>query len=232
MFIGTLQHGSCLIQPTSIGFSSGELIDMVRRCGLNRLNQFASFLSVHFRNARQDAKLLSMLLSLDDVLYSGLPLSQEDEQWALKIGIKIRVSHSSIIITLYFLKNDNFVRIYLVAQKSERCYSPVGTTKTLPYSKPFPAPHTGSSQSTRPKRKVSTNPMLGYMNSLFLPIHRTAPAFFDTRTAIFIPVTSSNKCPRGGIYSVAETMIGSNQRAVFDATPGPLKITLTLCVVT
>ena len=103
VFIGTLQHGSCVIQPTAIGFSSEELIDMIRRCGLNRLNQFASFLSVHFRNARQDAKLLSMLLGLDDVLYSGLPLSHEDEQWALKVGIKLRVSHLSII-TLYFIK--------------------------------------------------------------------------------------------------------------------------------
>ena len=76
---------------------------MIRRCGLNRLNQFASFLSVHFRNARQDANLLSMLLGLDDVLYSGLPLSQEDERWALKIGIKLRVSHP-LIITLYFFE--------------------------------------------------------------------------------------------------------------------------------
>ena len=76
---------------------------MIKRCGLNRLNQFASFLSVHFRNARQDAKLLSMLLSLDDVLYSGLPLSQEDEQWALKTGIKLRVSRPSII-PLYVFK--------------------------------------------------------------------------------------------------------------------------------
>ena len=103
VLIGTLQHGSCVIQPTAIGFSSEELIDMIRRCGLNRLNQFASFLSVHFRNARQDAKLLSMLLSLDDVLYSGLPLSQEDEQWALNIGIKLRVSHHSIMIIGIFL---------------------------------------------------------------------------------------------------------------------------------
>ena len=95
VFIGTLQHGSCVIQPTSIGFSSEELIDMIKRCGLNRLNQFASFLSGHFRNARQDPKLLSILLSLDDVLYSGLALSQEEEQWALKSGIKLRVGHPS-----------------------------------------------------------------------------------------------------------------------------------------
>ncbi|CAA7262317.1 unnamed protein product [Cyclocybe aegerita] len=90
MFVGTLQHGSCVIQPTTISFSSEELIDMIVRCGLNRLNQFASFLMNHFRNARQDAKLLSILKTLDDVLYSGLPLPHEDEQWALKSGIRLR----------------------------------------------------------------------------------------------------------------------------------------------
>lgn len=92
MFIGSLQHGSCVIQPTVIGFSSEELVDLIQRCGLNRLNQFAAFLMNHFRNARQDAKLLSILQSLDDVLYSGMPLPIEEEQWALRNGIKLRVS--------------------------------------------------------------------------------------------------------------------------------------------
>ena len=91
-----------MIQPTSIAFSTEELIDMIKRCGLNRLNQFPSFLSGHFRNARQDPKLLSMLLSLDDIIYCGLALSQEEEQWALKTGMKLRVSLPSII-TLEFL---------------------------------------------------------------------------------------------------------------------------------
>ncbi|KAF9480646.1 acetyl-CoA synthetase-like protein [Pholiota conissans] len=90
MFIGTLQHGSCVIQPTVIGFSSDELVDMIVRCGLNRLNQFAAFLLKHFRTARQDPKVLSVLKNLDDVLYSGMPLPYEDEQWALKSGIRLR----------------------------------------------------------------------------------------------------------------------------------------------
>lgn len=32
-----------------------------------------------------------MLMSLDDVLYTGLALPREEEQWAYKHGIKIRV---------------------------------------------------------------------------------------------------------------------------------------------
>jgi hypothetical protein len=67
---------------------------MISRCHLNRLNQFPAFLMNHFRNARQDPKLLSMLKDLDDVIYGGMPLPVEDEQWALKSGIKLRVRYS------------------------------------------------------------------------------------------------------------------------------------------
>lgn len=80
-----------MIQPTEIAFSSVELADMVRRCGLNRLNQFATFLAIHLRASRQDAKLLSLLRNLDEVLYSGLPLPLEEEDWAYRNGIKLRV---------------------------------------------------------------------------------------------------------------------------------------------
>lgn len=90
MFIGTLQHGSCVVQPTTLNFPSEELIDMMVRCGLNRLNQFGSFLGKHLQNSRQDSKLLSFLTSLDEVVYTGVPLSDEDEQWAFEKGIKLR----------------------------------------------------------------------------------------------------------------------------------------------
>lgn len=66
-------------------------MDMVVRCGLNRLNQFATFLANHLRASRQNSTLLSMLMALDDVVYSGLPLPREEEQWAFNHGIKIRV---------------------------------------------------------------------------------------------------------------------------------------------
>lgn len=92
VFVGALQYGSCVVQPTALSFSSEELIDMVVRCQLNRLNQFPTFLANHFRQARQDPKLLAMLRNLDDVLYSGLALPHEEEQFAYSNGIKLRVS--------------------------------------------------------------------------------------------------------------------------------------------
>ncbi|KAJ6519934.1 hypothetical protein C8R45DRAFT_809224 [Mycena sanguinolenta] len=90
MLIGSLQHGSCVIEPTKIAFSSEELVAMVTRCGLNRLNQFAAFLCNHLRASRQDPKFLSLLTSLDEVVYSGMPLAREEEDWAYRNGIKLR----------------------------------------------------------------------------------------------------------------------------------------------
>ncbi|KAG1755171.1 uncharacterized protein EDB91DRAFT_277575 [Suillus paluster] len=90
MLIGTLQHGSCVIQPTKIAFTSEELIDMIHRCQLNRLNQFSTFLSIHLRNSRQNRKLLGYLQSLDEILFSGLPLPREEEDWAYKNGLNMK----------------------------------------------------------------------------------------------------------------------------------------------
>ncbi|KAF5375110.1 hypothetical protein D9758_000172 [Tetrapyrgos nigripes] len=90
MLLGSLQHGTCTIQPTTISFSSEELLDMIHHCGLNRLNQFAAFLAMQLRNARNDTKLLSALANLDEVLYSGMPLPREEQEWALRNHINLR----------------------------------------------------------------------------------------------------------------------------------------------
>lgn len=91
MMLGSLQHGSCTIQPTKITFSVDELLDMVIRCRMNRLHQFAAFLAVNIRAARQDPKVLSVLQSLDHIVYSGLPLPQDDEAWGYSQGLPLYV---------------------------------------------------------------------------------------------------------------------------------------------
>ncbi|KAI0344302.1 acetyl-CoA synthetase-like protein [Trametopsis cervina] len=90
MLIGALQHGSCTIQPSVISFSSDELVAMIAQCSLNRLNQFATFLTTHLRNSQHNPKLLELLHGLDEVLYSGLPLGRDEEQWAIEKGLKLR----------------------------------------------------------------------------------------------------------------------------------------------
>lgn len=73
---------------------------MIHRCGLNRLNQFATFLANNLRASRSDPKLLSLLSNLDDIVYSGLPLAREEEEWAYKNGMKLRVSCHGFFIKL------------------------------------------------------------------------------------------------------------------------------------
>jgi acyl-coenzyme A synthetase/AMP-(fatty) acid ligase len=90
VLMGTLQHGSCVIQPTVIGFSPEELVDMIQRCHLNRLRQFAAFLAMQLRASRHDTKLLSLLAGLDEVLFTGMALPREDEEWAYHSGLPIR----------------------------------------------------------------------------------------------------------------------------------------------
>jgi acyl-coenzyme A synthetase/AMP-(fatty) acid ligase len=63
---------------------------MIRDCGVNRLNQFATFLAQHLRNSRQNPTLLALLQTLDDALYSGLALPREEEEWARGNGIRLR----------------------------------------------------------------------------------------------------------------------------------------------
>jgi len=69
---------------------------MIRNCGVNRLNQFATFLTQHLRNSRQNPRLLALMQTLDDALYSGLALPREEEEWAHANGIRLRVSLISI----------------------------------------------------------------------------------------------------------------------------------------
>ncbi|EEB90577.1 hypothetical protein MPER_11194 [Moniliophthora perniciosa FA553] len=63
---------------------------MIHRCGLNRLNQFAAFLASQLRASRNNPKLLSMLSNLDEVLYSGMPLPREEQDWALRNNINLK----------------------------------------------------------------------------------------------------------------------------------------------
>ena len=91
VLLGAMQHGTCTIQPSKIAFDADELSWMVNKCGLNRLNQFATFLAANLVVARSNPKVAAIFQSLDEVLYSGLPLAVEEENWAYKNGVKLRV---------------------------------------------------------------------------------------------------------------------------------------------
>ncbi len=96
---------------------------MIRDCGVNRLNQFATFLAQHLRNSRQNPRLLALLQTLDDALYSGLALPREEEEWARGNGIRLRVSFLSISDTTV---SDICTRISLAAQNAAPCFCRLG----------------------------------------------------------------------------------------------------------
>ena len=101
VLIGSLYHGSCTIQPTSIAFSPEELLDMIARCGLNRLKQFATFLGHNLRASKADPKLLQALIQLDEAQYSGLALGREEGAWGFQNGINVQVNKVLAIAFCY-----------------------------------------------------------------------------------------------------------------------------------
>lgn len=108
MFAGFMQNGACVVQPSCQGFPSSELMDAVVRCGLNRLVQFPTYLAIHLRNSRQDPKLLGMLQGLDEIFYSGLKLSQDDEDWVYRNGMKLVNCFGSTECTIMLLSDRNW----------------------------------------------------------------------------------------------------------------------------
>ncbi|KAI9065230.1 acetyl-CoA synthetase-like protein [Trametes sanguinea] len=90
MFLASFQNGACTIQPRAVTFPTDELVSMIRDGGLNRLNQFPAFFAVHARAARLNPKLLALLRSLDEILYSGQAMPREDEEWAYANDLPLR----------------------------------------------------------------------------------------------------------------------------------------------
>ncbi|KAK7682328.1 hypothetical protein QCA50_014532 [Cerrena zonata] len=79
MLMGAIQHGSCTVQPTKVPYDTDELLDMIKSCNLNRINIYSPPLTTFLRISKQDQEVLRALTQLDDVLYSGLALPQEEE---------------------------------------------------------------------------------------------------------------------------------------------------------
>jgi hypothetical protein len=73
---------------------------MVRQCGLNRVLQYGSWLSVLVNVARTNKEVLEAMRGLRQVVYTGVAMNPEDEAWALANGIPVTVSISYIFVYL------------------------------------------------------------------------------------------------------------------------------------
>jgi acyl-coenzyme A synthetase/AMP-(fatty) acid ligase len=88
------------------------MVDMVRRCSLNCIRQFGSFLSIHIRTARSDPAVLAALQSMDEVFFCGIGLLAEDEAFAYKHNIKLRNVFGSTEVgaLLYTADGERFLQ--------------------------------------------------------------------------------------------------------------------------
>ncbi|KZT05903.1 acetyl-CoA synthetase-like protein [Laetiporus sulphureus 93-53] len=109
MLAGALEHGSCTVLYTKQAYSSDELLDMMHRCGLTRMNIFPTFLSVHLKNSRRDPRLLAGLQALDEILVTGLPMSPEDQQWVRSNGINVLDCYASTEVAVMMLSTGQAI---------------------------------------------------------------------------------------------------------------------------
>ncbi|KAM5360087.1 hypothetical protein ACJZ2D_013998 [Fusarium nematophilum] len=87
--VSFVDRGGCVVLPTKIPFSSDEVRDMAKNCGLNILNMFSSFLGDLIREARGDPALLATLRAFTACSHGGLPLELDDETWARGQGVNL-----------------------------------------------------------------------------------------------------------------------------------------------
>ena len=90
MLMGAIQHGSCTIQPAKVPYGVDEFMDMFKLCGLNRINIYSPPLTSLLRQAKENRQLFDALTGLNEVLYSGLALPQDEEDWAYRNGIRLK----------------------------------------------------------------------------------------------------------------------------------------------
>ncbi|KAF8517017.1 acetyl-CoA synthetase-like protein [Hysterangium stoloniferum] len=89
--ISQFLNGGCQIL-VPFDFSSNDLIQMVEQCGLTTPSIFSNRLAKHFKNARNDPRLLSVLQSMIQINSGGAAMSKEELDWAYSNGIHIVVS--------------------------------------------------------------------------------------------------------------------------------------------
>ncbi|KAG5639778.1 hypothetical protein H0H81_000058 [Sphagnurus paluster] len=86
-YLGCLLTRSCLVQPSRPRFSTEELFNLVRVCGLNRFTTYGTFLAAYIQDARKDPAVLKLLQEMRTVSYYGVPISVDNDDWCFKNGI-------------------------------------------------------------------------------------------------------------------------------------------------
>ncbi|KJZ74380.1 hypothetical protein HIM_06190 [Hirsutella minnesotensis 3608] len=89
LLLESICRGDCFILPTRLPYPTSELRQVIKECGLTRLNMFPSILSGVIRMARQDESLLLLLKQLDYIAYGGGVMDPTQEAWARSQGLRL-----------------------------------------------------------------------------------------------------------------------------------------------
>lgn len=92
--------GGAFIQTSRPDISAEEFLAMVKECGLNRLLQYATWLSALISVAKKNEAVLKALQGLRQVVYTGLSMNPEDEAWALAHDIPLTVRHRYLQLSI------------------------------------------------------------------------------------------------------------------------------------
>ena len=85
--------GAAFVQTSKAAIGADEFLAMVKQCGLNRLLQYATWLSALIDVARKNDEVLKALQGMRQVMYTGLAMNPEDEAWAFAHDIPLTVSN-------------------------------------------------------------------------------------------------------------------------------------------
>ena len=55
MLMGAIQHGSCTIQPAKVPYGADEFMDMIKLCGLNRINIYSPQMNVQIKRLHRQS---------------------------------------------------------------------------------------------------------------------------------------------------------------------------------
>ncbi|KAF9027544.1 acetyl-CoA synthetase-like protein [Hymenopellis radicata] len=115
-FLALLYHRGCMVQTSSMGMSTEELLTITMHCGVNQVVLYAPFLASHIRNAKDSPEVLEILRNCRQIIYTGVALNPEEEQWAFLNSLPITVRN-------FFLLNNSTSHSFLATVMRSQCGS-------------------------------------------------------------------------------------------------------------
>ncbi|KAK7464738.1 hypothetical protein VKT23_005944 [Stygiomarasmius scandens] len=88
-YLGCVLQGGCMIMPSSLSFSTEEILNMIKCCGLNRLCQYSMMMQPVLERARREPDFFQTLKGLRTIMYGGTSLAPEIELWAHESGLNM-----------------------------------------------------------------------------------------------------------------------------------------------